>query len=152
MTREPRWLSKAAVLAIHERLLAEHGGAAGILDEGLLDAALAGPRNHFAYDQPDIFQLPAAYAHGLTRNHPFSDGNKRVALTVAGVFLELNGFRLDAPEGEAVTATLALSERTLDAGAFAAWLKASCTEVPRSRAAGSAPKRPRRLRRRERKQ
>lgn len=151
MTKEPRWLSKAAVLAIHEMLLAEHGGAAGILDDGLLDAAVASPRNHFAYDQPDIFHLAAAYAHGLTRNHPFSDGNKRVALTVAGVFLELNGFRLDAPEQEAVTATIALSERTLDAGAFAAWLKASCTEIPRKKsrkAAGSTAARPRRLRRR----
>lgn len=145
MTKEPRWLSKAAVLAIHETLLAQHGGAAGILDEGLLDAALMGPRNHFAYDQPDI---AAAYAHGLTRNHPFSDGNRRVALTVAGVFLELNGFRLNAPEQEAVTATLALSERTLDAGTFAAWLKESCAEIPRTKAAGSTPKRPRRLRRR----
>ena len=148
MTKEPRWLSKAAVLAIHERLLAEHGGATGTLDEGLHAAALAGPVNHFTYDQPDIFHLAAIYAHGLTRNHPFSDGNKRVALTVAGVFLEFNGFRLDAPEHEAVTAILALSERTLDAESFAAWLKASCTEIPPTKAAGSTTVEPRRRRRR----
>ncbi len=134
-------------------LLAEHGGAAGILDEGLLDAAVASPRNHFAYDQPDLFHLAATYAHGLTRNHPFSDGNKRVALTATGVFLELNGFRLDAPEQEAVAATIALSDRTLDAGAFAAWLKASCTELPRrkgtkaSRGTASGPLRRRKAKR-----
>jgi death-on-curing protein len=133
--KKPTWFSKAAVLAIHERLLAEHGGATGILDEGLLDAALASPRNHLVYGQADIFRLAAAYAHSLTRNHPFSDGNKRVALTVAGVFLELNGFRLVAPEQDAVTATLALSERKLDEDAFAAWLKASCTKMPRPKAA-----------------
>jgi death-on-curing protein len=146
VTKEPRWISKAAALAIHERLLAEHGGAAGILDEGLLDAALAALRNHFAYDQPDIFHLAAIYAHGLTRNHPFSDGNKRVALTVAGVFLELNGFRLDASEQEAVTATLALSDRTLDAEAFAAWLRGSCTEVQRTKASGGTKSGSRRIR------
>jgi len=131
VTKRPRWLSKAAILAIHESLLAEHGGATGVRDEGLLDAAIASPRNHHAYERADVFQLAAANANALTRNHPFSDGDKRVALTVAGVFLELNGYRLDAPEQEAVAATVGLSARTLDEAAFAAWLRESCTKLPR---------------------
>lgn len=138
MKNEPTWLSKVAVLAIHERLLAEHGGAAGILDEGSLDAALASPKNHFVYEQADIFRLAAVYAHTLTRNHPFRDGNKRVALTVAGVFLELNGFQLTASEQDAVTAILALSERTFDEDSFATWLKASSTRLSHRRTARSA--------------
>jgi death-on-curing protein len=126
---EPRWLSKGAILAIHETLLAEHGGAAGIRDEGLLDAALASPKNHHAYERSDVFHLAAIYASALTRNHPFSDGNKRVALTAAGVFLELNGYRLDASEQEAVAATVGLSARALDEVAFAAWLRETCTKL-----------------------
>ena len=134
MRKEPTWLSKAAILAIHERLLAEHGGPLGVRDEGLLESSLAGPRNYFAYERADLYQLAAAYAYGLTRNHPFTDGNKRVALTVAGVFLELNGLRLQAPEHEAVTIIIALSDRGLDATGFAAWLKAHSVKVPSSKA------------------
>jgi death on curing protein len=127
--KEPKWISKLVVFALHERLLAEHGGAPGLLDEGLLEAALASPQNHFAYTQADIFRLAAAYAYSLTQNHPFSDGNKRVALTVAGVFLELNGVRLEAPEAEAVVATTALSTRQLDERGFAEWLRASSSTL-----------------------
>ena len=115
------------MLAIHEMLLAEHGGQTGILNEGLLDAALAAPKNHFAYEQAHPFRLAAIYAHSVTPNHPFADGNKRVALTVAGVFLELNGFRLGAPEQEAFSAMDRLSDRTLSRDDFADWLQASCT-------------------------
>jgi hypothetical protein len=74
--------------------MAEHGGALGAADEGLLEAALASPQNHFAYEGSDLHRLAAAYAFSLAKNHPFTDGNKRVALTVAGVFLELNVYRL----------------------------------------------------------
>lgn len=135
MSKEPRWLSKAAVLAIHERLLAEHGGAGGILDEGSLEAALAAPRNRFLYEQADVFRLAAAYAQAFTRNHSFSDGNKRVALTAAGVFLELNGYLLEAREGDAASAIVALVERKVDEVGLAAWLRASCARVPRKRSA-----------------
>ena len=131
MRGRPKWISKQAVLAFHERLLAEHGGAPGLLDEGLLDAALAGPKNHFAYEQADVFRLAAAYAYGITENRPFTDGNKRVALTAAGVFLELNGFRLDASEQDAFNATLALSSGKMDERQYAAWLRASCSALPR---------------------
>jgi death-on-curing protein len=134
--KEPTWISKPAVLALHERLLAEHGGAPGILDEGLLDAALAAPKNRLAYERDDVFRLAAAYAHALTQNHPFRDGNKRVAFTVAGVFLELNGFRLQAPETEAVTAVLALTTRQAGEEQFAVWLRASSAAAPRRRRRG----------------
>jgi death-on-curing protein len=134
--KAPRWISKQAVLAIHERLLAEDGGAPGLLDDGLLDAALASPENQFAYEQADVLRLAAAYAHALTQNHPFADGNKRVALTVAGVFLELNGFRLDASEQDAAQAMRALSSREIDEVEFAAWLRtcSSMLHVARRRA------------------
>jgi death-on-curing protein len=104
---------------------------AGLRDEGLRDSALAGPRNLFAYEKADIFRLAATYAHALTRNHPFQDGNKRVALTVTGVFLELNGFRLEAPEPDAVSAVLALSTRELDEAGFAGWLRVSSKRITR---------------------
>ena len=129
MRKPPRWISKRAVLAIHGSLLAEHGGAPGLLDEGLLDAALASPKNHFAYEHADIPRLAAAYAHALTQNHPFADGNKRVALTVAGVFLELNGFRLDASEQDAAQATRALSSREIDEVEFATWLRTCSSKL-----------------------
>jgi death-on-curing protein len=128
------------VLAIHEWLLSAHGGPPGILDEGALEAALASPRNLVAYGKPDLFDLAAQYASALTRNHPFQDGNKRVALTVAGVFLEMNGRRLNAPEAEAVTATIALSTRDLDESGFAAWLRKNSSIL---RSAGKAQRQPR---------
>lgn len=121
----PRWLSKVAVLAIHGRLLAEHGGAPGLRDESLLESALAAPRNHSEYEQADVFRLAAAYAFALTSNHPFIDGNKRTAFAAAGVFLELNGYFLEAPEPEAVGAVLALSRGELDADGFGGWLRIS---------------------------
>ena len=114
-------------LAFHERLLAMHGGVPGLLDEGRLDAALDSPKNQYFYQgrDIDIFRLAAAYAHALTRDHPFVDGNKRVALVVAGVFLELNGFRLEASEAEAYTATYGLANHDLDEAGFALWLRES---------------------------
>ena len=131
MRKEPKWVSKQSVLAFHEKLLADHGGAPGLLDEGLLDAALASAKNRFAYEQDEIFRLAAAYAYAINQNHPFTDGNKRVALTVAGVFLELNGFRLDASEQDAAAATLALASGEMDERQFAEWLRASCSAVSR---------------------
>jgi death on curing protein len=127
----PTWISKPVVLALHERLLAEHGGVPGLLDEGLLDAALAAPRHRLAHGRADLFRLAAAYARALTQDHPFCDGNKRVAFTVAGVFLELNGSRLDAPEAEAVAAVLALTTRRMSEAQFAVWLRASSSASPR---------------------
>jgi death-on-curing protein len=122
---EPRWVPKSTVVAIHEIQLAAHGGVPGLRDDGLLESALARPRNLFLHERKDVFELAAAYAQALLRNHPFVDGNKRVALTVAGVFLELNGFRLEAPEEEAVRATVALAARDREEAEFATWLRES---------------------------
>ncbi len=125
---QPFWLSKVAILAIHGRLLAEHGGPSGIRDESLLESALAAPVNHFEYDGADVFTLAATYAHALTSNHPFLDGNKRTAFAAAGIFLELNGYRLTASEPDAVLAVLALSKGEMKAGEFSNWLRISSVE------------------------
>jgi death-on-curing protein len=143
--KPPKWISTQAALAIHDKLLAEHGGAPGLLDQGLLEAALASPKNLFAYESPDIRRLAAAYAYALTQNHPFTDGNKRVALTVAGVFMELNGFRLEASEQDAAQAMRALSSRVIDEAEFAGWLRRYSSKVtigrPRTPAATSTERR-----------
>ncbi|HTM57902.1 MAG TPA: type II toxin-antitoxin system death-on-curing family toxin [Candidatus Udaeobacter sp.] len=135
MTRTPKWLSKSAVLAIHGSLLAEHGGARGQHEDGRLEAALASPINHFAHGESNLFRLAAVLTNALTRDHPFKDGNKRVALTACGVFLELNGFRFEAAEPDAVGAILALSTRRLDESGFAEWLARSCVRLRRPRRA-----------------
>ncbi|MDE0444515.1 MAG: type II toxin-antitoxin system death-on-curing family toxin [Gammaproteobacteria bacterium] len=119
----PTWLSQAAVLAMHERLLAEHGGTAGIRDPGLLDSALARPRQHHAYGDPDPFDMAAAYAAGIIRNHPFVDGNKRTGFMSAYVFLALNGVRTTAAEVDVVRVVTLLAANEIDEAAFAAWLR-----------------------------
>lgn len=126
---EPLWLSKPALLSIHGLLLAEHGGAIGLRDEGLLESAMAGPLNHFQYGESDIYQLAASYAYALTRNHPFVDGNKRTAFAAAGIFLELNGHQLRASEPDAVLAVLALSKGELDSEEFGNWLRISSVDL-----------------------
>lgn len=120
---EPQWVFRETVLALQELLLAEFGGAAGLRDEGLFDSALARPENRFVYEQAEIFDLAAAYAFGLVRNHPFIDGNKRIGFTVAVLFLELNGWRFVATEADAVVQTLAMAASVLDEAEYAAWLK-----------------------------
>jgi death-on-curing protein len=98
----PNWIRDDVVAAIHLRQLAEHGGLAGIRDEGLLDSALARPQNLFAYGEPppDVSALAAAYAYGIARNHPFVDCNKRVSLVVCRTFLLINGFDVEASQEE----------------------------------------------------
>lgn len=123
---EPRWLAKRALLLLHGESLAEHGGALGIRDEGLLDSALGRPINQYAYGGiSDIVQLAAAYAFGIARNHPFLDGNKRAALIAAGVFLRLNGRRLQADKVDAYRAMMALAAGEISEDEFAAWLRAN---------------------------
>lgn len=123
--REPQWVLRETVLAIHEQLLAEFGGLGGVRDEGLLDSALNRPQQHFHYGKPDLFALAAAYACGLVRNHPFLDGNKRIGFTTAVVFLEINGHEFRADEVDATVKTLALAARDLSEAKYAAWLKAN---------------------------
>lgn len=100
---EPIWVLDEVVVSVHRMLLAEHGGSPGIRDKGLLESALARPRQHLAYKSDvTIFELAAAYCFGLAKNHPFVDGNKRIALAIGAIFLELNSYSLNTPEAEAV--------------------------------------------------
>ena len=99
---EPIWIIEAAVYAIHRRQIAEHGGADGLRDEGLLLSALYRPKNLLAYSEtdPDMAALAASYAFGIARNHAFIDGNKRTALVVCQTFLRVNGWDLSATQEE----------------------------------------------------
>jgi death-on-curing protein len=124
--REPFWLTREIVIAIQGELLARFGGLGGLRDEGLLESALARPVQLFHYGTPSTFQLAASYAHGIVKNHPFLDGNKRAGFVAAYTFLGINGFRLEAPEEDAVLQTLALAAGELDADGYAAWLERSC--------------------------
>jgi death-on-curing protein len=125
--KKPTWLLRETVLAAHERLLSEFGGASGIRDVGFLDSALTRPDNLLAHGKPDVFEMAAAYAYGIVKNHPFVDGNKRAGFTAAIVFLELNGEVFAASEADATIQTLALAAGDLDEPGYAAWLKANCT-------------------------
>lgn len=124
MARTPRWLDQQALLLLHEESLSTFGGASGLRDEGLLDSALHRPRNlHELGGVSDLSALAAAYAHGLSRNHPFVDGNKRAAFVAIGVFLAINGRRLTASPVEAVVAMTALAAGELDEPTLAAWIR-----------------------------
>ena len=124
MKRGIRWISEAAVRAMHAELIAEHGGVEGLRDPGLLSSALARPKNRRAYGKSSsIFDLAAVYGGAMVRNHPFIDGNKRVALMVVYAFLEMNGHRLEAPEAEAAGIMLALAAGKVDERGLSAWLE-----------------------------
>ncbi|MGX9966449.1 type II toxin-antitoxin system death-on-curing family toxin [Roseomonas sp. F4] len=128
---EPRWLDRPALLYLHREGLRQFGGADGLRDEGLLDSALARPRNRFAYEaEHDMCVLAAAYAHGIVRNHPFVDGNKRAALAAAGVFLMANGLDLVAPPAMVTVAVLDLAADDMSEGDFAIWLRAHTERRP----------------------
>ena len=120
---EPVWLDPDFVLALHGRLLADHGGAPGVRDAALLEAALARPRQVYSYGAGDLAALAAAYAAGLIGNNPFIDGNKRIGFMAAYVFLARNGVRLDAPEAEAAHTVRNLAVGELNEDRFAAWLR-----------------------------
>lgn len=111
-------------LAAHAEQLAEHGGGEGIRDAGLLDSAMARPRNLADYGDPDAAALAAAYAFGIARNHPFVDGNKRTAAVVSETFLVLNGHALEATDAELVVAVLALAAGELSEDELADWFRA----------------------------
>jgi death-on-curing protein len=118
------WVADSVVLAIHEAQLAEHGGIAGIRDEGLLSSALARPQNLYAYgDAPDAASLAAAYAFGIARNHPFLDGNKRTAFVVMELFLNLNGWILNGDDASCISTMQGLAAGNLSEKNLAAWLR-----------------------------
>ena len=121
--KEPAWVEKEALLLLHAKSLARFGGAEGLRDEDLLDSALARPRNAFQYDEVrDIPGLAASYAFGLARNHPFVDGNKRMAFMAVGLFLGANRWRLTAEPADAIRAVQALASGEIGEAQFAAWL------------------------------
>jgi death-on-curing protein len=120
---EPVWITREDCLAYHESLLERFGGLSGIREESLLDSALNRPKHLFAYGKPSFFQMAASYAHGIAKNYPFLDGNKRAGFIAAALFIETNGYRFQAPEEEAVLETLALAAGEISEEAYATWLE-----------------------------
>lgn len=124
------WIELAETLALHERLLALHGGPAGVRDRTLLESALARPRQRAADDETaGIVELAALYTAAIIRDHPFVDGNKRTGFLLGILFLELNGHDFNADEAEAAQVVLARAAGTIDESAYAAFLAANSTPV-----------------------
>ena len=118
-----KWLNRKVLLLLHDESLAEHGGASGLRDEGLLDSALARPLNLALYEQPDVASLAASYGVGLAKNHAFVDGNKRAAFLAIGLFLMVNGFRLMATQAEATLTILDVAAGEIDEATLAQWIR-----------------------------
>ena len=125
---EPIWVEELDVLTLHDRLLAFHGGASGVRDEGLLQSALARAKQLAAYgESADFVDMATAYTAGIVKNHPFVDGNKRTGFVVGVLFLELNGFRFTATESAAADAVLALATGSLDEAGYTRFLRENVT-------------------------
>lgn len=118
-----RWVGADVVYAVHDRQLAEHGGLDGVVDQGVIELALARPRNLAAYAEADAAGLAACYAYGLARNHGFVDGNKRTAWVIARVFLADNAHRLRFDRLEAVSVMEAVAAGTFTEPDLAAWFR-----------------------------
>jgi death-on-curing protein len=119
----PQWIDLSVVLAIHEQQIAEHGGSLGIRDLGMIESALGRPQNLLLYNDPDIFDLAAAYGYGLAQNHGFIDGNKRTAYVVTRLFLILNGYDIIASAVEKVITFEKVDQGEIDQAALAFWLR-----------------------------
>lgn len=118
-----KWINHQVLLLLHDESLAEHGGASGLRDQGLLESALARPLNLALYETPDVADLAAAYGVGLAKNHAFVDGNKRAAFLGVGLFLALNGYRLSATQAEATLVVLSVASGSLLEADFANWIR-----------------------------
>ena len=123
MSRTWRWISEAVALAVHDEQIAEHGGAPGVRDRGLLQSGLARAQNRAAYQEPDAADLAAAYAFAIVRDHPFIDGNKRTALVLAEIFLADNGYALNADDTDILKAVLGLTDSSMTEKDFAIWMR-----------------------------
>ena len=117
------WIDRRVLLMLHDESLAEHGGASGIRDEGLLESALARPLNLAAYNEPALAALAASYAVGLAKNHAFVDGNKRAAFLGMGLFLYLNGSKLIASQADATVTMLAVASGDIVEAALGEWIR-----------------------------
>ena len=125
-TKKPLWIDERAMIALHGRLLAIHGGKTGLRDHGLLQSALARPEQHKASSESArILEMAALYTSGIIRNHPFADGNKRTGFVVGVLFLEMNGFDFKASEEDATHAVMSLAAGTLDETGYSTWLRAN---------------------------
>jgi len=124
-SREPRWLSRLVVDAIHHDQIREHGGLPGIRDENVLESALARPQQEWRYaEETDLASLAAAYGFGLVKNHPYRDGNKRIGLLAIATFLGINGYDLQATDADVVIQILALADGRVSETELADWIRA----------------------------
>jgi death-on-curing protein len=123
--KEPLWIMKDAVVAIHDRQLSEHGGGTGVRDMTLLESALAKPQNIFAYSdgQADLATLAASYADGIATNHPFIDGNKRSPLVVSRTFLLLNDADITATKEDKYLTFLGLAAGEVSEQELTVWFR-----------------------------
>lgn len=129
MSSEPRWISKKALLLLHEESLSEFGGARGLHDGGLLESALARPSNTHAYNPAaTLAELAASYCYGVARNHAFIDGNKRAAFLCVGLFLAINGYRLTASQVDAIETMLAVAAGEVTEQDLALWIARNSKE------------------------
>jgi death-on-curing protein len=119
-----KWVNRQVLLLLHDESLAEHGGGPGLRDEGLFDSALARPLNLAMYSEPDLASLAASYGFGLAKNHAFIDGNKRAAFLAIGLFLAVNGYRLQASQAEATLVVLSVAAGDMSEDALADWIRA----------------------------
>ncbi len=123
------WVLPHIVQAIHDEQMAEHGGQAGLRDEGLLESALARPVNRANHGDVGVAELAAAYGFGISQNHPFVDGNKRTAFVVAVLFLALNGYEMNADDTSCVEAMFFLADGTVSENDLAVWLNDTMSSV-----------------------
>lgn len=127
---EPVWVTEEDCLSFHDKLLSRFGGGSGVLDKGLLLSALARPQHIFIYEKPSLFDLATAYAHGIIKNHPCIDGNKRSDFLAAALFLEANGIRFNGSQRDAVIQTIALAAGESTLQDFSAWLERATITPP----------------------
>lgn len=120
---EPKWVRREAVIVVHDRQIELFGGQYGLRDEGLLDSAIARPKNFYLYEGADIVRLAAAYGYGICQNHPFIDGNKRTAFVVMVAFLKLNGYRFRASQLEVVSIMESLADGKVSEEGLTDWLQ-----------------------------
>ena len=118
-----KWINRQVLLLLHDESLAEHGGASGLRDVGLLDSALARPVNLALYEQPDVASLAASYGVGLAKNHAFVDGNKRAAFLAVGLFLAINGYRLRTNQADATLTVMDVAAGVMNEATFAQWIR-----------------------------